>query len=126
MYVVQSGQTPLACASQFGSNQTVQRLVACGAAVDARDNDGSTALHYAAENGHADVVNGLLDLGARGDFLNQDGLTPLDLARYAGHAAIADVLDKTVARAPIRECCSVWESLRVCALQDRRVLGLTG
>merc|ERR1711907_330178 len=97
-----SGQTPLACAAQFGSNQTVQRLVACGAAVDARDNDGSTALHYAAENGHVDVVNGLLELGARGDFINHDGLTPLDLARYAGHAAIADVLDKHVARAPIR------------------------
>jgi len=97
-----SGQTPLSCAAQFGSVQIVNRLVACGAAVDARDNDGSTAMHYAAENGHLDVVTTLLELGARGDFINHDGMTPLDLTRYAGHAEIASCLDNAIARAPIR------------------------
>eukprot|EP00658_Telonema_sp_P-2_P031474 TRINITY_DN23541_c0_g1_i1.p1 TRINITY_DN23541_c0_g1~~TRINITY_DN23541_c0_g1_i1.p1 ORF type:complete len:261 (+),score=44.35 TRINITY_DN23541_c0_g1_i1:210-992(+) len=97
-----SGQTPLMCAAQFGSPQIVQRLVDCGAAVDARDNDGSTAVHYAAECGHDSVVSCLLANGARGDFVNHDGITALDLARYAGHVLIADDLDKKVARAPLR------------------------
>jgi len=97
-----SGQTPLAMAANFGSVAVIQRLIDCGAAVDARDNDGSTAMHYAAEKGHADVVSCLLNNGARGDFINHDGLTPLDLARYGGHAQIAACLDTAVARAPIR------------------------
>lgn len=91
------------CASQFGSAHIIQRLVDCGAAVDARDNDGSTSVHYAAEGGRADAVGALMDNGARGDFINHDGLTPLDLARYGNHVEVAEFLDQNVARAPIRD-----------------------
>ena len=73
-----------------------------GAAIDARDNDGSTAVHYAANDGRLDVVQTLLQLGARGDFVNTDGLTALDLARYNGHEDVATFLDQNVAQAPIR------------------------
>lgn len=97
-----SGQTPLMCASEFGHVAVADRIVACGAAIDARDNDGSTSIHYAAGNGHLELTQLLLDLGARGDMINHDGLTPLDVGRYGGFTDIANLLDVSVARSPMR------------------------
>jgi ankyrin repeat protein len=51
-------------ASYHGRLPVVEVLLARGAAVGARDEDGDTALHHASSGGHTDVISALLDKGA--------------------------------------------------------------
>ena len=60
-----------------------------GAALDARDSDGSTALHAAAAAGRLAAVALLVDAGADRGAKLHDGRTALDVAEAAGHAAVA-------------------------------------
>jgi len=55
----------------------VARLIAAGADVNARDNDGRTPLVRAAWYGHPDIVAALLKAGADVDARNNDGKTAL-------------------------------------------------
>lgn len=57
---VQAGQTALMLAVSHGRMDMVQALLAQGAEVNLRDDEGSTALMCASEHGHADIVKLLL------------------------------------------------------------------
>jgi ankyrin repeat protein len=70
----------------------VRLLLARGAAVDARANDGSTSLIMASDRGHLDVVRELLARGADVNARRNDGSTPLMGACDSGHLASATLL----------------------------------
>jgi uncharacterized protein len=59
---------------------TAERLLAAGADVNARDDNGRTALHAAASQGYTDVVKFLADQGADVGAKDGDGNTPADAA----------------------------------------------
>ena len=67
-------------------------LLARGAAVDARANDGGTSLMIASEDGHLGVVRELLARGADVNAQSGTGRTPLISACDAGHLAAATLL----------------------------------
>ena len=56
---------------------TVRALLAGGANVDARDDDGTTPLHLAATSGDAAAIRALLTGGANVNARDKDGFTPL-------------------------------------------------
>jgi ankyrin repeat protein len=87
--------TPLHAAVSRGSAAIVTRLLAAGAAVDARQQGGFTALHAAAKAGREDLVRALLAAGADRQARTGDGRSPADLARLGGHVALASLLDGT-------------------------------
>jgi uncharacterized protein len=70
----------------------LRRLVAAGADLEARRDDGDTALHLAAAFDLPDVVRALLEVGAPRDALGPDGRTPLLVAASRGHTEVATVL----------------------------------
>ena len=59
----------------------MQPLLAAGADVMARDEDGSTPLHWAASNGTPANIQALLDAGADAKAKNKHGHTPWDYAQ---------------------------------------------
>lgn len=74
------------------NKERVEKLLAHGADVKARDGDGDTALHGAAQTGNVDIVRMLLDKGADPNAKNQHGGTPLMWAAVFGHAEAAQLL----------------------------------
>ncbi len=67
-------------------------LLAGGADVDARGQQGASALHWAAFNGDLEMVRMLLDAGARVDAVLDNGSTPLHLAAFEGHTDVVRLL----------------------------------
>lgn len=80
-------------AARTGNTREVERLVAQGTPVDARDSAGRTALMLAALNGQAAAVQALLTLGAQSALVDGEGLTAAQHARRQGHSGIADLLE---------------------------------
>ena len=76
------------------SVQIATVLVASGAKVKARANDGDTPLHYMADDSETDVAKFLLDKGADPNAKNDEGETPLHITSKRGYAQMADVLIK--------------------------------
>lgn len=74
--------------------EALERLVARGANVNARLDDGSTPLHEAALQGQDQMVRALVRAGADPKAVRNDGRTPRDLAAARGHAATAALLDE--------------------------------
>ena len=74
-----SGRTPLLGAVVEGPAETVAALLAKGADVNVRNNDGATPLDLAAYEGRADVVELLVAAGAesRGEGHRRRSLHPL-------------------------------------------------
>jgi ankyrin repeat protein len=70
----------------------VRELLARGADVNARANDGFAALHSASWKGHAEVVRELLSRGAAINTQADNGATPLTCACDTGHLAAATLL----------------------------------
>ena len=66
---------------------TIQELIADGADVNARNDDGNTPLHVAATSGRVDAAALLVDSGAKIDSKNGYGYTPLQVADFerCGH-----------------------------------------
>lgn len=75
-----------------GSIVALERLLAGGADIDARDRHGQTALMLAAAAGDARVVAWLAGHGADLDHTAKFGLTALMLAVVRGHAGVVRVL----------------------------------
>lgn len=74
--------------------KTARLLLAAGAPVDVRDEDGLTPLHHAALNGYAECAKVLLNAGSDASATNAAGQTALDLAVVGGQTRVADLLRK--------------------------------
>lgn len=73
---------PLSQASRLGNASAVRGLIAAGAAVNARDEEGDTALHLAARYAESDAtLKALLDGGADVRLRNNAGHTPWHYAK---------------------------------------------
>jgi len=88
-----AGDPPLALAVRLGWLRVVERLVACGVDLDARDSHGMTALHLAAALGRESALKALIAQGADPDMRAADGQTPLGVALSSGRRDLADWLD---------------------------------
>jgi len=78
-------QTPLIVAADGGCKDIVEMLLAGGADIEHRNDQGETALIAAAQNGHKEIVQILLDAGANINQENADGETALDLTIKLRH-----------------------------------------
>ena len=76
--------SPLIEAASMGDTEKVQTLLAQGADVNAKDNDGFTALMMAAVYGHIDIVHALLTKAADVNATDNDGSTALIAVASAG------------------------------------------
>jgi hypothetical protein len=87
-----AAQTPLMEAAKKGDTEKVQALLAQGADVNAKGNDGFTALIMAARYGHTDIVQALLAKGANVNAKHDRGWTALITAAWEGHTDIVQAL----------------------------------
>jgi len=89
------GATPLHVAASRGPYRNMRRmawLIAHGADVNIRRNDGSTALGVAMNKNRLDAVKYLLEHGADVNTQNKDGVTPLYYAAWRGRKEIVEML----------------------------------
>jgi ankyrin repeat protein len=84
--------TPLLVATLLGYKDVAELLIAHGANINARFEDGITPLFVAVIQGRLNVVELLLDKGADVNAAVKDGQTPLDAAYANGHKDIASLL----------------------------------
>jgi uncharacterized protein len=84
--------TPLMIAALEGDMEAVDYLLAGGAQVNAKDNEGRTALMFAVVNSHPKIVKALIRAGAHVNARASDGGTPLMLAAANGDASITRML----------------------------------
>ena len=70
----------------------VQRELACGANVNAKNDSGDTPLHWAGFNESAAVIEALLETGADVNAKSDDGNTPLDWAEIVGNETAIELL----------------------------------
>jgi ankyrin repeat protein len=103
---------PLAEASQQGDAAIVELLLARGADVNAKGEEGETALMWAASRGKLDLVKRLIEAGAKVFQRDLDGEDVLDYALKGNSAAVIDLLlplfpksrqDKIARQAHLRE-----------------------
>jgi ankyrin repeat protein len=80
----------------FGNTALIQKVIAHGADVNAKDVDGRTPLMLAAgsEYSSPDTIQLLIDAGADVNAKSAGGETALDFAKRGGQAAVVDVLIK--------------------------------
>ncbi|HJW44897.1 MAG TPA: ankyrin repeat domain-containing protein, partial [Lysobacter sp.] len=88
-----AGDPPLALAVRLGWSRLVDRLLATGVNLDARDSHGMSALHLSAALGREAMLKKLVAYGAAPDLLAADGQTPLGVALASGRRDLADWLD---------------------------------
>lgn len=88
-----AGDPPVALAVRLHWPRLLQRLVAHGVDLDARDSHGMSALHLAAALGRIDELKQLVAAGAAPDRRAADGQTPLGVALAAGRRDLAGWLD---------------------------------
>jgi ankyrin repeat protein len=79
-----AGCTALHWAAWTGNADILQRVLQCGAEINARDNTGRCALHFAAQNGSIDCVRELVRSGANFKAKDNWGRSPLHLAGSDG------------------------------------------
>ena len=91
------GWTPL---HSVATKEIAELLIAKGADVNAKKDDGEIPLHYAAFVSHKEIVELLIAKGADVNAKDKDDETPLDeaiismLGLPVGHSEIADLLRK--------------------------------
>lgn len=88
-----AGDPPLALAVRLGWMRMIERLVACGVHLDARDSHGMTPLHLCAALSREAALRLLVRSGASPDVRAADGQTPLGVALSGGRRDLADWLD---------------------------------
>ncbi len=88
-----AGDPPIALAVRLGWSRLLERLVAHGVDLDARDSRGMSGLHLAAALGREEALKRLVAAGAAPDRRAADGQTPLGVALAAGRRDLAAWLD---------------------------------
>ncbi len=88
------GWTPLHLAAFFGRREAAERLLAAGAALNAKSNNsmGNTPLHAAVAGGRTDVALLLIQRGAEVNAPDSGRHTPLHIAAENGDAAVVEAL----------------------------------
>ena len=97
-----AGDPPVALAVRLQWPRLLQRLIAHGVDLDARDSHGMSALHVAAALAREQELKLLIAAGAAPDRRAADGQTPLGVALAAGRRDLADWLDWRGWRLPRR------------------------
>jgi hypothetical protein len=97
-----SSVTVLHRAAERGDLGAIERSLAAGEVVDARDERGMTPLHRAAIAGQLKTAALLLDHGADPNALAEGEMTPLHFAAMLAHPELAGLLTRRGARADIR------------------------
>ena len=97
-----AGDPPVAIAVRLHWATLLQRLIAHGADLDARDSRGMSALHVAAALAREEELKLLVAAGAAPDRRAADGQTPLGVALASGRRDLADWLDWRGWRLPRR------------------------
>ncbi|MEO6184720.1 MAG: ankyrin repeat domain-containing protein [Steroidobacteraceae bacterium] len=97
------GTTPLHWAVYNNDVQAVNKLLAAGTNVNARNDYGSTPLSEAAVVGNVEVVRKLLAAGADVESANADGMTALMIIARTSNVEAAKLLLKRGARVNARE-----------------------
>jgi uncharacterized protein len=97
------GTTPLHWAVYNNDQAAVERLLAAGADVNARNDYGSTPLSEAAVVGSAQVIARLLKAGADVEAANADGMTALMIIARTSNVEAARLLLKRGAKVNTRE-----------------------
>jgi hypothetical protein len=92
-------RSALVSAVRSGDAGQVRALLAAGADVAARDEDGWSALDWAAGRGDQELIEQLLAAGADATAAAEDGRRPYDIAVAAGHRAAALALRDAAAQA---------------------------
>lgn len=87
-----NGMTPLMKAAYAGEAAILSELIAAGATIEARNDDGNTALWLAAAGDSIEIINILIAAGANVDNQNDNGATVLMYAASAGKPAIVELL----------------------------------
>jgi ankyrin repeat protein len=106
--------TPLLAASGDSNlEECALALIAAGASLDEKSQNGQTALHGAAVSGQSRVVKAILnnrpDLM---DMADDDGATPIILATKSGHKEIVQILLKAGAVSPTEKLSRLRELIR--------------
>jgi ankyrin repeat protein len=91
-------QQSLMRATKQGDVRAVKKLLAKGADVGEKDQDGATALMWAAYHGYPEITKILIKAGADVNAKDQDGITALMGAAEQGHAEIVNLLKRFGAR----------------------------
>ncbi|SEG26787.1 ankyrin repeat domain-containing protein [Marinobacterium lutimaris] len=86
------GMTSLMQASHRGDSLEVSRLIAVGADVNRRNDDGNNALWFAVRSGDSATVSLLIGEGVDLDNQNANGATPLIWAASAGRREMVEML----------------------------------
>ena len=84
--------TPLHSAAMEGKIKVVQKLIAIGQDINAKDANGTTPLHGAALEGQLETAELLLQKGADVNLQDENGNTPLFMASFHKHEAMMDIL----------------------------------
>ena len=92
--ILDSEQTLLHIASQFGSIASIDILVQKGAQLDARNNVGQTPLHLAVMVNRPKIVDKLLLLGAKPNLEDDNNASPHDMAKKMNLVGITEKLRK--------------------------------
>ncbi len=118
------GTTPLiALATQGDYPDTARLLIAAGAEVDARHEDGGTALHITAQKGSSAMALVLLQSGADRELRNNQGATALDICKKEGGHALSMLLADANCGPPEKPTAgSLYAAIKSYNLADVRAL----
>ena len=86
------GRKPIYWAAVGGHISVMEWLVAQGARIDAKRNDGGMLIHSAAFGGHISVMEWLVAHGASIDAKTNNGWMPIHSAAFGGHISVMEWL----------------------------------
>jgi len=95
--------SPLHWATKTGNIQHIKSLLAAGADVDAKDDEGATTMHYAAASDDITIVELLAAKGADINAEDKDALTPFNVALRLFRSDVAAFLYDNSAHANITD-----------------------
>jgi thiosulfate/3-mercaptopyruvate sulfurtransferase len=90
--VIANTTTPLMKACHIGDDRVARLLIAAGARINAKNDDGNNALWLACVGNHLDLIDTLVEAGIDIDNRNDNGATALMYAASSGKAGVVERL----------------------------------